>query len=75
MRAALIYQHAMTDRDRAIAEALGTLVYAGREGQDDDAGQHATGDDEDPDDGASGPFRPGRLIARHWHGRRRRPFP
>ena len=30
MRAALIYQHATTDRDRAIAAALGVMVSARR---------------------------------------------
>ena len=30
MRAALIYQHATTDRDRAIADALGAMVSARR---------------------------------------------
>src|SRR3978361_1631500 len=30
MRAALIYQHATTDRDRSIADALGELVDLGR---------------------------------------------
>jgi hypothetical protein len=30
MRAALIYQHATTDRDRAIADALGVMVSAHR---------------------------------------------
>jgi integrase len=51
MRAALIYQHATTERDRRIAEALGALVDESRagarpEGQDDD-------DDEDEDDGGA----------------------
>ena len=58
MRAALIYQHATTDRDRAIAEALGTLVDASHEAQDDDAGQDATGDDENPDDDTAGALVP-----------------
>lgn len=38
MRAALIYQHATTDRDRSIADALRELVdlevYGGKESED-----------------------------------------
>jgi integrase len=49
MRAALIYQHATTDRDRQIAEAMGAVV--------DDTKLSASGDEqpnEDGDDGAAG---------------------
>ncbi len=45
MRAALVYQHATTERDRAIANALSDLVDAGSEDVDDGAN-----DDEGPDD-------------------------
>lgn len=47
MRAALIYQHATTARDRAIADSLGALVGSGREEQDGDAGQDALADLDD----------------------------
>jgi integrase len=53
MRAALIYQHATTDRDRSIADALSELVDLGR------TDSKATEDDEEDDDdrsaGALGP--------------------
>ncbi len=53
MRAALIYQHATTDRDRSIADALSELVDLGR--TDDSA---AESKDEDGDDGAAGALVP-----------------
>jgi integrase len=49
MRAALIYQHATTDRDRSIADALSELVDLGR--TDDSAAEDK---EEDGDDGAAG---------------------
>jgi integrase len=49
MRAALIYQHATTERDRAIADALSAHVDAER----DDGGDGEDPDD-DGDDGAAG---------------------
>ena len=64
MRAALIYQHATTDRDRAIADALSDVVDAGRaedDGSDDDSDDQ---DDGDGDDGAVGALVPGGLMAR-----------
>ena len=49
MRAALVYQHATTERDRQIAEALGALVDgAGR----DDGRTESSGDDDDGPTGA-----------------------
>lgn len=49
MRAVLIYQHAATDRDRSIADALSELVDLGR--TDDSATESKK---EDGDDGAAG---------------------
>lgn len=49
MRAALIYQHATTDRDRSIADALSELIDLGR--TDDSAAEDK---EEDGDDGAAG---------------------
>jgi hypothetical protein len=49
MRTALIYQHATTDRDRSIADALSELVDLGR--TDDSATESKK---EDGDDGAAG---------------------
>jgi integrase len=49
MRAALIYQHATTDRDQSIADALSELVVLGR--TDDRAAEDK---EEDGDDGAAG---------------------
>jgi integrase len=40
-RAALIYQHATTDRDQAIASALGSLVREGRKPGSTDDGEAA----------------------------------
>jgi hypothetical protein len=54
MRAALIYQHATTDRDRSIADALGELVDLGR--TDDSAVESK--EEEDGDDGAAGALVP-----------------
>jgi integrase len=48
MRAALIYQHATTERDRSIADALSTLVDVGR----NDSTKNE--DQSDEDDGATG---------------------
>lgn len=57
MRAALVYQHATTDRDRNIADALGALIDAGR--KDDESDDEAQGqDDEDGDDGSAGALVP-----------------
>jgi integrase len=53
MRAPLIYQHATTDRDRSIAEALSELVDLGR--TDDRA---AESKEEDGDDGVAGALVP-----------------
>lgn len=47
VRAALIYQHATTDRDRRIAEALGVLV------DENEAG--TLPEDQDDDEGDDGP--------------------
>jgi hypothetical protein len=47
MRAALIYQHATTERDRRIAEALGALVDESR------ARARPAGQDDDEDDGGA----------------------
>ncbi len=49
MRAALIYQHATTERDRAIADALSAHVDAERS-----QGEAAGDPDDDGDDGAAG---------------------
>ena len=59
MRATLIYQHATTDRDRSIAEALSELVDLGRtEGKvTEDGGQ-------DGDDGSAGTLVLDDVIAR-----------
>ena len=53
MRAALIYQHATTDRDRSIADALSELVDLGR--TDDSA---AESKEEDGDNGTAGALVP-----------------
>ncbi|HZD13990.1 MAG TPA: integrase [Pseudonocardiaceae bacterium] len=53
MRAALIYQHATTDRDRSIADAFSELVDLGR--TDDSAVESK---EEDGDDGAAGALVP-----------------
>jgi integrase len=53
MRAALIYQHATTDRDRSIADALSELVDLGR--TDDSATESKK---EDGDHGAAGALVP-----------------
>ncbi len=53
MRAALIYQHATTDRDRNIADALSALV--GRERTEDPAADNKDGD---TDGQAAGPLIP-----------------
>jgi integrase len=53
MRAALIYQHATTDRDRNIADALSALV-----GRERTEGHAADNEDEDRDDEAAGPLIP-----------------
>jgi len=58
MRAALIYQHATTDRDRSIADALGELVDLGR--TDDSAVESK--EEEDGDDGLG--LGAGGVIAR-----------
>ena len=47
MRAALIYQHATTDRDRRIADAIGKLVEQSRAGADSEESQ------QDDDEGAA----------------------
>jgi hypothetical protein len=51
MRAALIYQHATTDRDRAVADALNTLVKA-------NCAAEETAEADGDDDGASGALVP-----------------
>ncbi len=51
MRAALIYQHATTDRDRSVADALSELVDLGRT-------EDSAADNEDRDDEAAGPLIP-----------------
>ncbi|MGH4008101.1 MAG: tyrosine-type recombinase/integrase [Pseudonocardiaceae bacterium] len=53
MRAALIYQHATTDRDRSIAEALSALVDLDRT-----EGTEPESKEEDGDDGAARPLVP-----------------
>lgn len=53
IRAALIYQHATTGRDRSIADALSELVDLGR--TDDSAAESKK---EDGDDGATGALVP-----------------
>jgi hypothetical protein len=45
MRAALVYQHATTDRDRAIADALGALVDASKDGAEEDESSDEDGDE------------------------------
>ncbi len=54
MRAALIYQHATTERDRVIADAISALVDSGRAGAEGEAEQ------EDPhgEDGTAGTLGP-----------------
>ena len=52
MRAALLYQHATTDRDRRIADAMQDMIDASRTASDADS---TTEDGEDgEDDGPSG---------------------
>ena len=53
MRAALIYQHATTDRDRNIADALSVLVGRART-----EGPAADNENEDRYDEAAGPLIP-----------------
>lgn len=53
MRAALIYQHATTDRDRSIAEALSELVDLSRTD-----GKVTEDEGEDGDDGSAGTLVP-----------------
>jgi hypothetical protein len=54
MRAALIYQHATTDRDRRIADAMNALVDALAE----DTESSNDGPDDEDDDGAAGALVP-----------------
>ena len=49
MRAALIYQHATTDRGRSIVDALSRLVDLGRM-----ADRTAANEEEDCEDGTAG---------------------
>jgi len=53
MRAALVYQHATTDRDRNIADALSELVDLGRTN-----GKATEDEEEDDDDGSAGALVP-----------------
>ena len=48
MRAALVYQHASTERDRRIADEMAAMVERERHAGTDDQG-----DDDDPEDGAA----------------------
>lgn len=54
MRAALIYQHATSDRDRNIAERMSALVEAGKEATKD----ATSSSDDKGDDGAAGALVP-----------------
>ena len=60
MRAALIYQHATTERDRAIAQRLSDLVQGDEDSTEDDVGQlHANRT---------------KRVAAHFHDREWAPF-
>lgn len=61
-RAALIYQHAMSDADRAVAAALDALLRA-ESGSPDADGTSSNGDDDGDDGGAAG------VLAKvgSWH--------
>ena len=62
MRAALVYHHATTDRDRSIADTLSELVDLGRTN-----GKATEDEEEDDDDGSTGAlvrWRNSTLIAR-----------
>lgn len=48
MRAALVYQHASTERDRRIAQEMAAMVERERHARTEDQG-----DDDDPEDGAA----------------------
>jgi hypothetical protein len=57
MRAALIYQHATSERDREIATELSRRAIAAREKAEQEANTKAKDKDkggDDPDDGAAG---------------------
>ena len=58
VRAAMIYQHATRDRDRAIAKALGTFVRQV---------QNATENQRTTRNGARPGREPDTLMARVWH--------
>ncbi len=48
MRAALVYQHASTERDRRIAQEMAVMIERERH-----AGAEDQSDDDDPEDGAA----------------------
>jgi integrase len=72
MRAALIYQHATSARDRSIATALSALVAADRRKASvlsQETNNEGGSDEQNGQIGA--PV----TVAREWHDPRRRPFP
>ncbi|MGH3755045.1 MAG: tyrosine-type recombinase/integrase [Pseudonocardiaceae bacterium] len=64
MRAALIYQHATTDRDRSVADALSALVDLGRAARTGADDKEADQDEQRTEDSTTGGAGSGGVIAR-----------
>jgi hypothetical protein len=66
--AALIYQHATSERDREIAQGTDKRIaeQQGKKATTTPAKSRRSKKGDDPDDGTSGDLAPRRLMAREW---------